>query len=93
MRYDLKSPVQNEGMTLKSVMLRTPTRDDQQAVMRAAGDLARVKGRKLTDKDGFVLMIAQLGDLPREAVLKLSLTEAQALAGHVNRLFAERGMS
>lgn len=92
MRYDLRHAVRHDGIALDAVILRTPTKQDQAAIMKAAEVLAREKGRELTDRDGFVLMIAQLADLPLDAVRKLSATDAQALAGIVNRLFAERGM-
>ncbi len=92
MRYDLSAPVRHDGLMISTIMLRGPTKADQQAVLRAAAELAREKGRDLTTSERFTLMIAELADLPRSAITKLSARDAVALAGHAVRLFAERGM-
>jgi hypothetical protein len=92
MRYTLQNPVRSDGLFLTEVVLRTPTKKDQRAVLDAAAELARERGREPTTSQKFALMIAQLADLPRSAITKLAVRDAQILAGHAVRLFAERGM-
>lgn len=91
MRYDLKTPVRHDGVALDAIVLRTATRKDQEAILRAAKALDRERGRPLTDRDFHILAIAQLADLPREAVLKLAVSDAIALARIVSAMSLKGG--